>query len=394
MMEDFRLGRIRWFFCTDAAGMGCDIPDVLWVVLYGIMPMSSALQKQGRAVRDPALFGTAVWLIEDWVFSPMELARVAGKAGGATQDTTQDLVEDVSDDNTPGKDRTSAEERRAVLEPVVREYLSRSQGDQCMRTLVVDYLRPRPNFLKARIRDGVAQGEFTDGRRWSWEVVEQIESNKPPAGRCCSARCCRTDPEVPVGLLSDAERERVYASIRKLYGASHASLPRVPPEAIAATALTSTHEPRSPTRRCSMAERDVLRDILKAWRDGYWARVKHGNPMLSRDWILDDRNLDQLVAKAHLIVNASTIDAAFVRKLIVWIADNDLVESLVATLQEFRAAFIARADGQRKKPNTGKVHATEPESPTQRLRSMNVPPSVQRLTEGIMSGIPEEMLSS
>lgn len=83
MMEESRLGRIRWFFCTDAAGMGCDIPDVIWVVLYGIMSMASALQKQGRAVLDPTLLGTTVWLVEDWVFDPGEVGRIAGR--GASQ---------------------------------------------------------------------------------------------------------------------------------------------------------------------------------------------------------------------------------------------------------------------------------------------------------------------
>lgn len=268
-----------------------------------------------------------------------------------------------------------------------------------MRTLVVDYLHPQPDFLKAtngRTRGRVARGEFADGRAWSWEVMEQSESARPLPGRCCSARCCREDPVVPLGLLSDTERERVYTYIRKLYGTSHASLPRVPAEIspAAALAVSSTQDPPSPTRRCSMAERDVLRDILQAWRDRCWASVKHKNPMLSREWILDDRNLDQLVAKAHLIVNASTINATLVRRLIVWITDQDLMASLVATLQEFRSAFIARADSQRKKANTGRLRATEPESPTQRPRSLNIPPSVERTAERVVSGIPAEMMSS
>ncbi|TFY56502.1 hypothetical protein EVJ58_g7603 [Rhodofomes roseus] len=70
VLEQFRNGSVRWLLCTDAAGMGCDIPDIIWVIIYGVEDLPSAFQKGGRAVRQPGLFGTMVWLVQDWAFDP------------------------------------------------------------------------------------------------------------------------------------------------------------------------------------------------------------------------------------------------------------------------------------------------------------------------------------
>ncbi|KAI0724902.1 hypothetical protein C8Q72DRAFT_786503, partial [Fomitopsis betulina] len=50
---------------TDAAGMGCDIPDIIWVIIHGVEDLRSVFQKGGQAVQQPGLFGTMVWLVQD-----------------------------------------------------------------------------------------------------------------------------------------------------------------------------------------------------------------------------------------------------------------------------------------------------------------------------------------
>ncbi|KAF9383507.1 hypothetical protein CPB97_006426, partial [Podila verticillata] len=54
MMDEFRSGKIRILLCTEAAGMGCDIPDVDRVILFKCpATISSVVQRKGRAARDP-----------------------------------------------------------------------------------------------------------------------------------------------------------------------------------------------------------------------------------------------------------------------------------------------------------------------------------------------------
>ncbi|KAI0827850.1 hypothetical protein BC628DRAFT_1296015, partial [Trametes gibbosa] len=64
IMECFHLGSVRWLFCTDATGMGCDMPDMKMLVIYGVQDLCSAFQKGGRAAWHPDLMGCMVWLVE------------------------------------------------------------------------------------------------------------------------------------------------------------------------------------------------------------------------------------------------------------------------------------------------------------------------------------------
>ncbi|KIM71539.1 hypothetical protein PILCRDRAFT_82686, partial [Piloderma croceum F 1598] len=68
VMEWFRTGKVRWLFCTDAAGMGCDVPDIMWAIIYGAQDFCMAMQKGGQAGRKPDIKATMVWLVEEWAF--------------------------------------------------------------------------------------------------------------------------------------------------------------------------------------------------------------------------------------------------------------------------------------------------------------------------------------
>ncbi|KAI7818767.1 P-loop containing nucleoside triphosphate hydrolase protein [Gamsiella multidivaricata] len=63
-MEDFKQNRVCILLSTEAAGMGCDISDVIRVVQYGYPGSISVLfQRLGRAGRNPALQGISIFLV-------------------------------------------------------------------------------------------------------------------------------------------------------------------------------------------------------------------------------------------------------------------------------------------------------------------------------------------
>ncbi|KAJ7030142.1 P-loop containing nucleoside triphosphate hydrolase protein [Mycena alexandri] len=65
----FRAGIVRILVCTDAAGMGCDLPDVDIVVQWKAPAnMSSWIQRLGRAARGLGREGLAVMLVEKTAF--------------------------------------------------------------------------------------------------------------------------------------------------------------------------------------------------------------------------------------------------------------------------------------------------------------------------------------
>ena len=69
--EGFMSGHLRILCATDAAGMGCNVPDVRHSVVFGCPKSLSVLaQRWGRAARDRTLLGTCLLLVPDWAFRP------------------------------------------------------------------------------------------------------------------------------------------------------------------------------------------------------------------------------------------------------------------------------------------------------------------------------------
>ncbi|KAF6743050.1 P-loop containing nucleoside triphosphate hydrolase protein [Ephemerocybe angulata] len=65
LLRDFKAGVVRILVCTDAAGMGCDIPNVEVVVQWKLPDkLSTFIQRAGRAARAEGTKGLAVLLVE------------------------------------------------------------------------------------------------------------------------------------------------------------------------------------------------------------------------------------------------------------------------------------------------------------------------------------------
>ncbi|CAA7269640.1 unnamed protein product [Cyclocybe aegerita] len=72
VMRAFKEGSVRILVCTDAAGMGCNIPDVDLVVQWKLPTSVSAfVQWAGRAARSHDHLGLAVLLVEPSTYSIM-----------------------------------------------------------------------------------------------------------------------------------------------------------------------------------------------------------------------------------------------------------------------------------------------------------------------------------
>ncbi|KAH7903998.1 P-loop containing nucleoside triphosphate hydrolase protein [Hygrophoropsis aurantiaca] len=93
VMEQFRQGKVRILICTDAAGMGCNIPDIDFVIQWKIpASVSMFVQRAGRAARAKGRKGIAILLVEQTAFavdilnqmSPDKSSRTTrkGKKGG------------------------------------------------------------------------------------------------------------------------------------------------------------------------------------------------------------------------------------------------------------------------------------------------------------------------
>ncbi|OSD06943.1 P-loop containing nucleoside triphosphate hydrolase protein [Trametes coccinea BRFM310] len=76
---------IRILVCTDAAGMGCNVPDVDLVIQWKLpKTLSHFVQRAGRAARSPARQGLAVLLVERSAYS-IDLTRSNSNLPGASE---------------------------------------------------------------------------------------------------------------------------------------------------------------------------------------------------------------------------------------------------------------------------------------------------------------------
>ncbi|KAF8162230.1 P-loop containing nucleoside triphosphate hydrolase protein [Pholiota molesta] len=85
VMELFKAGIVRILICTDAAGMGCNIPDIDVVVQWKLpSTVSSFVQRAGRAARGTGRTGLAVLLVEKSAYD-LELIDGLDQNNGATR---------------------------------------------------------------------------------------------------------------------------------------------------------------------------------------------------------------------------------------------------------------------------------------------------------------------
>jgi superfamily II DNA/RNA helicase len=79
ILDDFESGICRFLVCTDAFGLGIDIPDISMVIQVGItdrLSLTMVAQRIGRAGRDPTIKAIAIILIGAGL-----LRTIANKAG-------------------------------------------------------------------------------------------------------------------------------------------------------------------------------------------------------------------------------------------------------------------------------------------------------------------------
>ena len=186
IMQRLRDGsELRFLYATIAVGMGMDIPDIETAVTFGVDDFNSYFQKGGRAGRDPNLKAKMIWIVEPWAF-----------------ETPPTVDAEQLEGRQPSKKSLADAKRRDNMDPASREYINRSESEECMRDYAVTHFRPKPNlpgFPGFNMLDQDWEGELPTV---TWEVVDQEIA--VGAGCGCSSKFCRVNPQECVGSLSDA----------------------------------------------------------------------------------------------------------------------------------------------------------------------------------------------
>ncbi|KAL1740170.1 P-loop containing nucleoside triphosphate hydrolase protein [Schizophyllum fasciatum] len=183
VMRLFTAGAVRVLVCTDAAGMGCNIPDIDVVVQWKLpASLSSFVQRAGRAARGRDRVGLAVLLVEPSAYlidlmqapTPTSVAAASGKAKGRRKK-----------DDTHGKRTKKAAIARGLL---------RGSADSKHDAV---FVREQPPFDWSSDNENLLV--FVQTGICRRQVLTSIYKNQKPAP---SVRCC----DLCAGSLLDEAR--------------------------------------------------------------------------------------------------------------------------------------------------------------------------------------------
>ncbi|TFY63189.1 hypothetical protein EVJ58_g3389 [Rhodofomes roseus] len=124
----FREGRLRILCATDAAGMGCNVPDIRYVIVVGSpRSLSVVAQRWGRAGRDRTTPATCILLVPPWAFRPKP-------AETAVIHPSVQRMRKESSRKVKGETKKDAEQR-ARLPPPLEQFINCGAAGSENRTL-------------------------------------------------------------------------------------------------------------------------------------------------------------------------------------------------------------------------------------------------------------------
>ncbi|EIW73976.1 P-loop containing nucleoside triphosphate hydrolase protein, partial [Coniophora puteana RWD-64-598 SS2] len=218
-MNQFRSGSIRILVCTDAAGMGCNIPDVDVVVQWGLpKTLSSFVQRAGRAARGRGKVGLAVLLCEpsaymvDLTKAPASAPRKKGAPSKLTTDAAASAREAsrayaVAHGRNRGglsrqDDLLTAQEPEVDLDTPDEGLLYFIQTTACRRrilTKVFDNPPPAPSVPCCDI--------------CSPALLDRIRPREKPAASLRTARTKKCEPRADIITAIRLWRKRAFQSL-------------------------------------------------------------------------------------------------------------------------------------------------------------------------------------
>ncbi|KAF8061542.1 P-loop containing nucleoside triphosphate hydrolase protein [Lyophyllum atratum] len=176
-MTEFRAGRVRILVCTDAAGMGCNLPDIDLVVQWKVPKSISAfVQRAGRAARALEK-GLAVLLAEPSVYS-----TVLNEHGGRSKPKPQAKRGKPTNATLVLVDKVTAEETKAKRNYAIARGVKRGGADKKHDAVLVRDCPPidpeaEDEGLVSLVQSGTCRRA----------ILTKVYNNKPaePTVPCC-----------------------------------------------------------------------------------------------------------------------------------------------------------------------------------------------------------------
>ncbi|KAJ7807516.1 P-loop containing nucleoside triphosphate hydrolase protein [Mycena olivaceomarginata] len=315
LWDRFNKGEIRILCATDAAGMGCNVADVMYTILCSLTDSLSVLaQRWGRTARNRSIFGTCILLVPQWAFRP-EPADDSGTSGPQKK-----------------KETKADTDRRKKLDKAMEGFVNAATDLNTYNSLNQEAHQP----VESGWRSQAAQREL------SWTVLDLKRS--PPSDRCCS----RCTPDIlsryPPSDRHDA-RLKAFASDFLFPIPSFSRSHRQRTGSV--SPVGSTTSPLSPTRAVFLPfmykvpvpqeQRDDLVAALDTWRTTRQAQRAGGRSLLSKRVLLSDAQIHKLADHGTDFLREATITPDLICKLVPWdLASQDNLKAVALIIKDWR----------------------------------------------------------
>ncbi|KAJ2915312.1 hypothetical protein MD484_g5119, partial [Candolleomyces efflorescens] len=318
--KSFLEGRTRILCATDAAGMGCNVPDVEFVVSFGIpKSLGTVFQRWGRGGRDRQTKAVCILLVPSWAFRPLHVApaipsvqKLRG-AGEPKQDTLKRM--NLADD--------------------LEHFINLSCDVPREPNLDTYHTLADAKLVAAGSRSRSSPFDM------SWTVLDLDRT--PSADRCCWL--CNPALVTPYEPCHSGDaRLRTFAKDFTFPLAPANSSERPPSSASTSSSSVSTlsaAEAKRLVQKISRSDLDRLREQLVQWRDTHFATQACTG--LSIDVFFPPKQLNKFIQNAKKIIQAaSPIGIDWVRQFSPLDLINDPeIERLANTLSDWRESVIA-----------------------------------------------------
>jgi hypothetical protein len=328
--EGFMSGRYRILCATDAAGMGCNVPDVDYSIVFEC-PRSLAVlvQRWGRAGRNRTGIGTCMFFVQPWAYRPAPPA--VGLAVQRVKGEEKLVIELQSHTVSRGKLERNLEAFINSASSTECEYFPTplatliNNAVACSHVFLGKVFRPETGLdVYTGLTDPIASRSGPISRssahELSWTVLDLKRS--PPRHRCCN----HCNPNLLAWFKPSSSRDpRIlrYASdfIHSLLPPP-LSRPSSPASVISDPGTVASNdsvdfEPVRGKHTISKEDKAALHDLLVAWR-----KERHfcmGNsPYIPCEVLLPPKQLEKLVVSAGTFLKHALVEPKHVLKAIPW----------------------------------------------------------------------------
>jgi len=325
----FQSGEYRTLCATDAAGMGCNVPDIKFVVSFGVpksKSLSTVAQRWGWGGRDRKTQATCLLLVPKWTFRPSPAVTLTqqhlerGRKAKKSQESKKDML------------------RRANLDERLENFINiGSPGlpskyyilQICPHHLII-ILDCAHLFLRKEFspKTGLAirrsledNGPLVHGFRskgvsfeLSWTILNLQRT--PPADRCCYQ--CHPQLLAPFAPADKHDARLITYSHHFLYGlAPPNSRPSSSASIRSEISMASSFTASRTAVKVPKEEQEKLHQKLILWR--VEKHRQRGSPLfLSAQIFLPPKQLNAFVMHSPKFLQEQDLTTRLIRKLVPW----------------------------------------------------------------------------